>query len=95
MRVLENVEWINAELDRLFGLRPRAEWVGILEAADVPVATVLGTDGWLAHDQVQAMGLRVHVRNDADEPVVMPGVFVGLSETPASVRSAAPTRHAR
>ena len=95
VRLPENVGWISAELDRLIAQRSRAEWVDALEAADVPVATVLGTDGWLAHDQVQAMGLRVQVRTDADEPVVMPGVFVGLSETPASVRHAAPTRPAK
>ena len=94
VRLPENVEWISAELDRIFLQRPRAEWADVLEAADVPVARVLGTDGWLAHDQIRAMGLRIQVRNDAGEQVVMPGVFIGLSETPASVRHAAPTRHA-
>ena len=93
-RLPENVGWISSELDGLFAQRPRAEWVDLLEAADVPVATVLGTDGWLNHDQIQAMGLRVQVRNDRDQQIVMPGVFIGLSETPASVRHAAPTRHA-
>lgn len=93
VRLPENLGWISAELDRLFVRRPRAEWVDVLEAADVPVARVLGADGWLDTEQVKAMGLRGQVRNDAGEDIVMPAVFVGLSQTPCSVRRAASIRH--
>jgi crotonobetainyl-CoA:carnitine CoA-transferase CaiB-like acyl-CoA transferase len=93
VRLPENLGWLTRELDQIFARRPRAEWVELLEAADVPVAPVLGSDGWLDHPQVAAMGLRVELRNDAGDDVVMPGAFVGLSETPASVRAAASTHH--
>jgi crotonobetainyl-CoA:carnitine CoA-transferase CaiB-like acyl-CoA transferase len=93
VRLPGNTGWITAELGRLFLRRPRAEWVGLLESADVPVAPVLGSAGWLDHEQTRALGLRAEMRNDADDDVVMPGVFVGLSQTPASLRSAAATRH--
>ena len=93
VRQPENLGWLTRELDQLFAQRPRAEWVRLLEAADVPVAPVLGAAGWLDHPQVTAMGLRAELRNDAGDDVVMPGVFVGLSETPASVRAAALTSH--
>jgi crotonobetainyl-CoA:carnitine CoA-transferase CaiB-like acyl-CoA transferase len=93
VRQPENLGWLTRELDQIFARRTRAEWVELLEAADVPVAPVLGSDGWLDHPQVAAMGLRIQLRNDAGDDVVMPGAFVGLSETPASVRTAASTRH--
>jgi crotonobetainyl-CoA:carnitine CoA-transferase CaiB-like acyl-CoA transferase len=93
VRLPGNIGWITGELERVFLRRPRAEWVDLLEAADVPVAAVLGPAGWLDHEQVKALGLRAEVPAGPGGDVVMPGVFVGLSETPASLRSAAPTRH--
>jgi crotonobetainyl-CoA:carnitine CoA-transferase CaiB-like acyl-CoA transferase len=82
-----NIGWITALLETLFRQRPRAEWVKLLEAADVPVAPVGETGEWLDNDQVQALGLRAELGG-----AVMPGVFVGLSDTPASLRRAAAER---
>jgi crotonobetainyl-CoA:carnitine CoA-transferase CaiB-like acyl-CoA transferase len=82
-----NIGWITALLETLFRQRPRREWVKLLEAADVPVAPVGETGAWLDHEQVRALGLRAELGG-----VVMPGVFVGLSGTPASLRHAAPER---
>jgi crotonobetainyl-CoA:carnitine CoA-transferase CaiB-like acyl-CoA transferase len=92
VRLPENVGWLTRELEKIFVQRPRAEWIQRLEAADVPVAPVLGADEWLDHDQVKALGLRAELRNDAGQEVVMPGVLVGLSETPATIRQPAATR---
>src|SRR5262249_10449493 len=55
VRQPENLGWLTRELDQIFARRTRAEWVELLEAADVPVAPVLGSDGWLDHPQVTAM----------------------------------------
>jgi crotonobetainyl-CoA:carnitine CoA-transferase CaiB-like acyl-CoA transferase len=90
VRLPDNVGWIREELEALFAQRPRDEWLELLEAADVPAAPVLTTEVWLDHAQVQAMGLRHEVRNDAGETVVTPGVLIGLSETPPMLRSPAP-----
>jgi crotonobetainyl-CoA:carnitine CoA-transferase CaiB-like acyl-CoA transferase len=87
VRDAENIGWITALLETLFRQRPRAEWVKLLEAADVPVAPVGETGEWLDHEQVQALGLRAELGG-----AVMPGVFVGLSGTPASLRRAAAER---
>jgi crotonobetainyl-CoA:carnitine CoA-transferase CaiB-like acyl-CoA transferase len=81
VRDAENIGWITALLERLFRQRARADWVKLLEAADVPVAPVGETAEWLDHEQVRALGLRAELGG-----AVMPGVFVGLSETPASLR---------
>src|SRR5262249_49415009 len=93
VRMPENLRWLTRDLDRIFEQRPRAEWLEVLEAADVPVAPALASAQWLDHPQVAALGLRAEVRNDAGDDVVMPGVLIGLSETPATVRRAAATRH--
>jgi crotonobetainyl-CoA:carnitine CoA-transferase CaiB-like acyl-CoA transferase len=87
VRDAENIGWLTARLATLFRQRPRAEWVKLLESADVPVAAVGETGAWLDHEQIRALGLRAELGG-----VVMPGVFVGLSETPAALRSAAPER---
>jgi crotonobetainyl-CoA:carnitine CoA-transferase CaiB-like acyl-CoA transferase len=88
----ENIGWIRDELTALFATRPRGEWLAILEAADVPAAPALGSDQWLDHPQVRALGLRHEVRNGAGDDIVMPGLLVGLSATPGSLRSPAPMR---
>jgi len=87
VRDAQNIGWITAQLEILFRRRPRAEWVKLLEAADVPVAPVGETGEWLDHEQVRALGLRTELGG-----AVMPGVFVGLSGTPASLRRAAAER---
>jgi crotonobetainyl-CoA:carnitine CoA-transferase CaiB-like acyl-CoA transferase len=87
VRDAENIGWITALLEALFRRRPRAEWVKLLEAADVPVAAVGETGEWLDNEQVRALGLRAELGG-----AVMPGVFVGLSGTPASLRRAAAER---
>jgi crotonobetainyl-CoA:carnitine CoA-transferase CaiB-like acyl-CoA transferase len=75
--------------------RPRAEWLALLEAADVPAAPADEPGGWLDHEQVRALGLRVEARDDAGRDIVMPGALIGLSRTPvvpgapATVRPAA------
>jgi len=88
----EHFDWIATELESVFASRPRAEWIERLETADVPVAAVGDSADWLDHDQITAMGLRAVVRDDTGQDLVMPGLFVDLSATPGSLRTAAPTQ---
>ncbi len=92
LRLPENYGWATHELEALFVERPCAEWVEVLEAADVPVAAMGETADWLDHEQVEAMGLRSELRNDAGEDIVMPGPLISLSATPARVLGPASTR---
>lgn len=89
----DNYVWMIEELEQIFEQRPRSEWLEILEEADVPVAPVHTSDGWLDHEQVKEMGLRIDTRNDAGDEIVMPGMFLSLSDTPPAMRSAAATKH--
>jgi crotonobetainyl-CoA:carnitine CoA-transferase CaiB-like acyl-CoA transferase len=87
-----NLVWISQELDKVFATRPRAQWLDLLAAADVPVAAVGEPGHWLDHPQVQALGLSAETRNDAGQDIVMPGPLIGLSQTPVTVRDPAQTR---
>ena len=89
VRLPETIVWITRELERVFSGRPQAEWLAVLEGADVPVAPAADPGGWLDHEQVQAMGLRLAARNDAGQDIVMPGAFIGLSHTPPAIGTAA------
>jgi len=89
----ENLGWVTRELERAFAARPRAECLAALEAADCPAAPAGHTADWLDHEQVRATGLRVELRNDAGQDIVMPGPLIGLSHTPVQLRGAAATRH--
>ncbi|HUZ51331.1 MAG TPA: CoA transferase [Streptosporangiaceae bacterium] len=91
VRLPGNLVWITRELEQIFATRPQREWLELLEAADVPAAPAADPGDWLNHDQVRAIGLRLQVRNDAGQDVVMPGPLIGLSHTPAAVRCAAAT----
>ena len=82
VRLPGNLRWIADELDQIFVTRPRAEWLTLLEAADVPAAPANEPGGWLDHEQVRALGLRVEARDDAGRDIVMPGALIGLSRTP-------------
>jgi len=82
VRLPRNLRWIADELDQIFLTRPRAEWLALLEAADVPAAPADEPGGWLDHEQVRALGLRVEARDDAGRDIVMPGALIGLSRTP-------------
>ena len=88
----DNAGWVIAALESLFAQRRRAEWIEVLEAADVPVGPVLRTSDWMDDEQVIAMGLRTSQTTAAGEEVVMPGPFLDLSVTPPSVRAAAPMK---
>lgn len=94
VRLPDNHGWLIQALEQQFARRTRAEWMAILEQSDVPVAAVLESRDWLDHEQVKAMGLRAELADDRGQTVVMPGVLVGLSETPARLTPDALKRQA-
>lgn len=91
IRNVENIEWVIAHLERIFQQRSRADWLTILNDANVPVAPVLSHESWLDHIQIEALGQRLCLADDDGKEVVMPGVSVCLEDTPGAVRSVAPS----
>lgn len=53
----ENYDALREELQRTLGTRPRAEWLNLLQAADVPCAPIYRLDEALADPQTRAQNL--------------------------------------
>jgi len=91
MALPENAPWVMDRVREAFTARSRDDWRDALTAAGCPSAPVNHRDTWLDHAQIVSTGMRVEVEDPERGPVVMPGLPLNLSETPASVRTAAPT----
>lgn len=59
---------VKGELQRLFGSRPLAHWVELLEAADCCVSPVLTLSDSLAHPHFNARGMVHHARHEVYGP---------------------------
>jgi len=76
-----------ARFDERFAERPREEWLALLEAAGVPRAPVWPRERWFTSEQGRAIGMRAELEHPELGTIVMPGLPLRLSETPASIRS--------
>ena len=83
--MLQGLE-IGAVLERVFRSKPRAAWLEILAANDVPVAPVLDRADWLVSGPMADNGMRLRFEHPRLGEVVMPGAPVKLAATPARVR---------
>jgi len=71
-----------AKLDAAFRTKPRAEWLAILEAADVPSGAVHTREEWFCSETIAANGMRVELQHPELGTVQMPGVSLHMSATP-------------
>lgn len=71
-------------------LRSTDAWMAALDAAGVPNGPINGIDKVVTNEQVLARDMIVEVEHPVAGRLRMPGVPVKLSETPGSIRSAAP-----
>jgi crotonobetainyl-CoA:carnitine CoA-transferase CaiB-like acyl-CoA transferase len=72
-----------AKLEAAFLTRPRAEWLSLLAAADVPCGPVNTREDWFAGETIAANGMRVELEHPDYGVVRMPGVSLDMSATPA------------
>jgi crotonobetainyl-CoA:carnitine CoA-transferase CaiB-like acyl-CoA transferase len=79
----DNRDWVRARIADRFRGRPRDEWLGLLEKADCPAGPVLEREQWLDSPQLRAIGMRLAMRTPSGAEVVMPGVPLALSKSPA------------
>jgi len=75
-----------AMIERVFREKPRAEWLAVLAAHDVPAAPVCDRADWLKSGPMVDNALRLTFDHPVLGPVEMPGVPIKLAETPGSVR---------
>ena len=81
--VAPGVRVTTARLESAFRTKPRADWLALLEAADVPCGPVHTREEWFGGETIAANGMRVELQHDELGTVVMPGVSIAISETPA------------
>ncbi|WP_432842301.1 CaiB/BaiF CoA transferase family protein [Dactylosporangium sp. CA-092794] len=86
----ENFAWAREKVAEAFRMKPSAEWVAALSAADIPCAVVADRRQWLDHPQVRAIGMREELDDPERGRVVMPGIPIHLSAAPGRVRGPAP-----
>ena len=86
-----NVAWATGLLREAFLQRPRDEWLRLLAEAGCPAGPVEDRDDWLDHPQVRTIGMRAELDDPERGRVVMPGLPLNLTRSPASIRTPAPT----
>ncbi|HUZ12825.1 MAG TPA: CoA transferase [Caulobacteraceae bacterium] len=79
-------ETVTEAMEARFREKPRAEWLAILRAADVPTGPVEPREAWLASELIANNDMRAVLEHPALGPVEMPGVPVKLRRTPGAVR---------
>ena len=81
---IENREPVIAALTKIFAARKTADWVALLDAANVPCSPVNDIGQALAHPQVAAMQMLLDVPDKAGANLRLAGVPLNLSGTPAT-----------
>jgi len=72
------------ELDRMFGLKPAAAWLQLLEKAGVPAAPVNSVDKVMQDRQLAARNMFVTVDDAAAGTVTIPGNPIKMESIPES-----------
>jgi formyl-CoA transferase len=87
---VKNYDALCAELTAAFQARPRAEWLKLLEAQDVPSGPINTIDEVFADPQVVALDMRKRLPHRTRGTVSVVGNPVRMSATPPRVDTAAP-----
>ena len=87
---MKNYDALCAELTAAFQARPRAEWLKLLEAQDVPSGPINTIDEVFADPQVVALDMRKRLPHRTRGTVSVVGNPVRMSATPPRVETAAP-----
>ena len=87
---VKNYDSLCAELAAAFQARPRAEWLKLLEAQDVPSGPLNTLDEVFADPQVIALNMRKQLPHRTRGTVSVVGNPVRMSATPPRVETAAP-----
>ena len=84
----KNRHALNAEIGKVTQTRSSAEWVELLEAAEVPCGPIYGMDQVFADPQVQHLGMAPKVHHPELGEIALVGQAVKLSRTPAELKTA-------
>ncbi|HYP82600.1 CoA transferase [Variovorax sp.] len=79
-----------AYAERMVASKPTAEWLALLESADIPFARVNSIDDLLVDPHLQSVGFWREVEHPTEGRLMQAGLPVHFSRTPATVRRHAP-----
>jgi crotonobetainyl-CoA:carnitine CoA-transferase CaiB-like acyl-CoA transferase len=82
--------WLRGEMTAAFASNTREHWLQKLREADCPAGPLLSREDWLDHPQIQAIGMRQTVQDPERGEVVMPGMPLVMTGSPAIEPSPAP-----
>ena len=85
-----NVKELMEILNKIFFEKTIAEWMDVLETAELPCAPINTVDKIVNDPQIKAREMIVEVEHPIAGPLKMPGVPVKMSLTPGSVDTPAP-----
>ncbi|MCW2602092.1 MAG: CoA transferase [Pseudonocardiales bacterium] len=83
--------WLRAEMTATFASDTREHWLEQLRIADCPAGPLLSREDWLDHPQIRAIGMRQTVTDPERGEVVMPGMPLVMTASPAIPAVPAPT----
>ncbi|WP_024516359.1 CoA transferase [Bradyrhizobium sp. Tv2a-2] len=85
-----NIDFVYGELARIFETRPTAEWIELLNKADVPVMPMHDLQGILDDEHLVATGFFPVVQHPTEGPIRSTKVSANWSETKAEPTRLAP-----
>ena len=88
---MAHIEDLTEIMNQTFATRTTADWVTTLEAANVPCGPIYDIGQVYADPQVKAREMEVEIDHPVAGRIKNIGVPVKLSDTPGSIRFAAPT----
>ncbi len=74
---MRNRQALTAELEASFGTRTTAEWLAVLDAADIICANVATYEQVMESPQIDACGVLTSVKDGRDADLTMPGFAIG------------------
>jgi crotonobetainyl-CoA:carnitine CoA-transferase CaiB-like acyl-CoA transferase len=86
-----NINFLYAELARIVAARTTAEWMRLLEDADIPMAPVRDPEDLLEDPHLSALDFFHRATHPTEGEVRVIGIPVTFSRTPGSIRSLPPT----
>ena len=83
---LAHIELLYEELGKIAATRTNAEWLGLLDAANVPATVVNTLDTILTDPQLEATGFWKTIEHPSEGPLRTPDIPATYSRTPGEIR---------
>ena len=87
---LQNIELLYEELGKIVATRTSAEWLAVLDEANVPAMVVNTLETLLTDPQLEATGFWKIVEHPTEGTLRMPDVAASYSRTPPEIRRLQP-----